>query len=120
MQRTLIINRQFVKTNTCFPLFSYTFFSIFPHPHIQFSLAFEEKWVWASSFHIHFSNPQIQISARFGENGLGPHPVEYPFVTACVLRAIDPLNEGLVIPPLGVEKLSPRFNFFDNVFFCIT
>ena len=25
---------------------------------------------------------------------------------------IDPLSEGLVIPPLRVEKLSPRLNFF--------
>ena len=33
---------------------------------------------------------------------------------------IDPLSEGLVTPPLGVEKLSPRFNFFDNMFSCIT
>ena len=74
MQKTLIINRQFVKTNTYFPLFIY-FFPIFPHPHIQFSGDLGEKWGWASSFHIHFSNPQIQISARFGENGLGPHPV---------------------------------------------
>ena len=24
---------------------------------------------------------------------------------------IDPLSEGLVTPPLGVEKLSPRLNF---------
>ena len=36
----------------------------------------------------------------------------------CVL-GIDPLSEGLVTPPLGVEKLSPRFNFFD-MFSCIT
>ena len=43
MQKTLIINRQFVKTNTCFPLFSYTFFPIFPHPHIQFSGDLGEK-----------------------------------------------------------------------------
>ena len=35
-------------------------------------------------------------------------------------RTIDPLSEGLVTPPLGVEKLSPRFNFFDNMFSCIT
>ena len=33
---------------------------------------------------------------------------------------IDPLSEGLVTPPLGVEKLSPRFDFFDNMFSCIT
>ena len=26
------------------------------------------------------------------------------------------LSEGLVTPPLGVEKLSPRFNFFNNMF----
>ena len=32
---------------------------------------------------------------------------------------IDPLSEGLVTP-LGVEKLSPRFRFFDNMFSCIT
>ena len=86
MQKALIINRQFVKTNSKYlfsSLFIY-FFSYFPHPNIQFSGDLGEKWGWASSFHIHFSNPQIQISARFGENGLGPHPVEYPFVTACV------------------------------------
>ena len=32
------------------------------------------------------------------------------------IEIIDSLSKGLVIPPLGVEKLSPRFNFFDNVF----
>ena len=34
---------------------------------------------------------------------------------------IDPLklSEGLVTPPLGVEKLNSRFNFFD-MFSCIT
>ena len=34
--------------------------------------------------YIHFFHPQIQISARFGENGLGPQPAAYPFMTACV------------------------------------
>ena len=34
------------------------------------------------------------------------------------ISVIDPwpLSEGLVTPPLGVEKLSPRLSFFDNVF----
>ena len=27
---------------------------------------------------------------------------------------IDPLSEGLVTPPLGVEKLSPGLNFIDT------
>ena len=38
----------------------------------------------------------------------------------CIVYSIDPLSEGLVTPPLGVEKLSPRLNFFDNMFSCIT
>ena len=33
---------------------------------------------------------------------------------------IDPLSDGAVTPPLGVEKLSPRLNFIDNMFSCIT
>ena len=37
-----------------------------------------------------------------------------------IVQVIDPLSEGLVTPPLGVEKLSPRLNFFDNMFSCIT
>ena len=37
-----------------------------------------------------------------------------------MLGAIDSLSKGLVTPPLGVGKLSPRFNFFDNMFSCIT
>ena len=36
MQKTLIINRQFVKTNTCFPLFSYTFFHFPPSTNSNF------------------------------------------------------------------------------------
>ena len=41
-------------------------------------------------------------------------------MTTCTV-SIDPLtlSEGQVTPPLGVEKLSPRFNFFDNMFSCI-
>ena len=35
-------------------------------------------------------------------------------------RMIDPTSEGLVTPPLGVEKMSPRLNFFDNIISCIT
>ena len=34
--------------------------------------------------YIHFFHPQIQISARFGKNGLGPQPATYLFMTACV------------------------------------
>ena len=37
-----------------------------------------------------------------------------------IVNCIDPLSEGLVTPPLRVEKLSPRLNFFDNIFSCIT
>ena len=40
-------------------------------------------------------------------------------LTSHIVKVIDPLSEGLVTPPLGVEKLSPRFNFFD-MFSCIT
>ena len=111
MQKTLIINRQFVETNTCFPLCAYTFFPIFPHPQIQFSGDLGEKWGWASSFHIHFSNLQIQTSARFGENGLRPRPVEYPFVTACVfgysIRQLDlmEVNLNTVLLIYCLEKL---------------
>ena len=83
MQRTLIINRQFVKTNTCFPLFSYTFFPFSPPTHPIFG-RFWGKMGLGLLVSYTFFNPQIQISARFGENGLGHNPVEYPFVTACV------------------------------------
>ena len=40
----------------------------------------------------------------------------------CYAQTIDPLSEGLVTltPPLGVEKLSPKLNFFDIMFSCIT
>ena len=40
----------------------------------------------------------------------------------CYAQTIGPLSEGLVTqtPPLGVEKLSPRLNFFGNMFSCIT
>ena len=38
----------------------------------------------------------------------------------CYAQTIDPLSEGLVTPPLGVEKLSPRLNFFDDMFSRIT
>ena len=41
------------------------------------------------------------------------HIIQYTYV-------IDPLSEGLVTPPLRVEKLSPGLNFFDNMFSCIT
>ena len=34
--------------------------------------------------YIHFFHPQIQISARFGKNGLAPQSTAYPFMTACV------------------------------------
>ena len=33
---------------------------------------------------------------------------------------IDPLSDGLVTPPLRVEKLRPRLSFFDNMFSFIT
>ena len=36
------------------------------------------------------------------------------------IETIDPLSEGLVTLPLGVEKMSPTLNFFDNMFSCIT
>ena len=46
------------------------------------------------------------------------------YCTHCVTNSnspvIDPLSEGLVTPPLGAEKLSPRFNFFDNMLSRIT
>ena len=42
------------------------------------------------------------------------------YIVKVSVAIIDPLSEGLVTPPLGVEKLSPRFNFFDNMFSCIT
>ena len=49
--------------------------------------------------------------------------IQYIVYTVCsiqyIIYTIDPLSEGLVTPPLGVEKLSPRFNFFDNMFSCI-
>ena len=63
--------------------FHILFFPFSPSTHPIFG-RFWGKWGWASSFHIHFFNPQNQISTHFGENSLGPHPVEYPFVTACV------------------------------------
>ena len=44
----------------------------------------------------------------------------YNFVAVVFVRSIDPLSEGLVTPPLAVEKLSPRLSFFDNMFSCIT
>ena len=40
--------------------------------------------------------------------------------TSGIYCIIHPLSEGLVTPPLGVEKLSPRLSFFDNMFSCIT
>ena len=44
----------------------------------------------------------------------------YNFVAVVFVRSIDPLSEGLVTPPLAVEKLSPRLSFFDNMVSCIT
>ena len=45
-----------------------------------------KKWDCSPFSYIHFFHPQIQISARFGKNGLGvgPQPAAYPFMTACV------------------------------------
>ena len=39
--------------------------------------------------------------------------------SANIVTIIDPLSEGPVTPPLRVEKLSTRLNFFDNMFSCI-
>ena len=39
---------------------------------------------------------------------------------ALLFYTLLPLSEGLVTPPFGVEKLSPRLKFFDNMFSCIT
>ena len=75
-----------------FPFFSYTFFSIFPHPQIQISGDLGKKWDWApsSSFRIHFfifSYLLIQILKRFGKrwSWTPTEPAAYPFVTACVI-----------------------------------
>ena len=51
----------------------YFFFSIFfPSTNLNFG-DLGKKWGSTYSFHIHFFIPQIQISARFGKNGLGPN-----------------------------------------------
>ena len=85
MQKTLIIiNQPPICSNKYlfFSVFIY-FFSHFPHPHIEFLGDLGEKWGWVSSFHTFFQSPNPNFSTFWG-NGLGPQPVEYPFVTACV------------------------------------
>ena len=50
-----------------FPFLFIHFFSIFPHPQIQISGDFGNKWSWAHLFVYIFSYLLIQISKRFGK-----------------------------------------------------
>ena len=40
------------------------------------------------------------------------HYFKLKYAMHSIVPAIDPLSEGLVTLPLGVEKLSPRLSFF--------
>ena len=120
MQRTLIINRQFVKTNTCFPLFSYTFFFPFsPSTHPIFGRFWGKIGLGLLVSYTFFQSPNPNFSTFWRKWSWTP-PGWISICDSLCVWTIDPLSEGLVTPPFGVEKLSHRFNFFDNMFFCIT
>ena len=72
-------------------------------------------------FHVPSTNMQQLCSKRFNSIGnfksLTFQLRATYFHTFAVDMSVDPLSEGLVTPPLGVEKLSPRLKI---KFSCIT
>ena len=111
MQRTLIINRQFVKTNTCFPLFSYTFFSIFPIHTSNLQEILGKDGLGLLVLYTFFQSLNPNFSTFWRKWSWTP-PGWISICDSLCAWAIHPLSEGLVTAPLGVEKLSPRFKFF--------
>ena len=88
----------FVKTNTCFPLFSYTFFSIYPIHTSNFREILGKMGLGLLVSYTFFQSPNPNFST-FSRKWSWTPPGWISICDSLCVWVIDPLSEGLVTPP---------------------